>query len=150
MKRLILILALIATPLWAVQPNEMLDDPALEARAQVLDAKLRCVVCQSEDLASSNAAWASDARILLRDLITDGMSDSEILDFFVVRYGEHVLMEPRRDGANALLWWAGPIMLLLALGIGFSFLRSRIAAKPEQADTLSENEQKRLEQIMRD
>lgn len=150
MKRLILILMLVASPLWAVEPHEMLSDPALEARAQVLDTQLRCVKCQSEALSSSNAEWAADARVLLRQLLTDGYTDQEVRDFFVTRYGEYVLMEPQRDGANALLWWAGPIMLLLGLVLGVGFLRSRSAAKPEVAADLSEDERKRLEQIMSD
>lgn len=152
MMRLVLLLCLLATPLWAVEPHEMLDDPNLEARAQVLDTQLRCVKCQSEALASSNAAWAADARVLLRQLLTDGYSDQEVLDFFVVRYGEYVLMEPQKGGSNALLWYAGPIMLLFGFGIGWGFLRRRIATdrpSPKPND-LSDDEKARLAEIMKD
>lgn len=151
MKRLLLILCLLASPLWAVEPHEMLADPALEARAQVLDEKLRCVKCQSEALASSNADWAADARVLLRQLLIDGYSDQDVLDFFVVRYGEYVLMEPQKGGSNTLLWYAGPIMLLLGLGIGWGFLRRRSSGTTEQKpDGLSDEEKKRLAEIIGD
>ncbi len=152
MKRLALIFCLLAAPLWAVEPHEMLDDPVLEARAQVLDEMLRCVKCQSEALASSNADWAADARVLLRQLLTDGYTDQEVLDFFVVRYGEYVLMEPQKGGSNALLWYAGPIMLLLGLGIGWGFLRRRSSTAATEAalDGLSDEEKERLAEIIND
>lgn len=150
MKRLIFILMFVATPLWAVEPHEMLSDPALEARAQVLDEQIRCIRCQSESIASSNAEWAANARVILREEIASGATDQEVLNFFVTRYGERVLMEPNRDGANGLLWWAGPIMLLLGLLVGWGFLRKRSLAKPEKAEELSEAERERLSQIMRD
>lgn len=152
MKRLILILCLLASPILAVEPHEMLGDPILEARAQVLDTQLRCVKCQSEALASSNAAWAADARVLLRQLLTDGYSDQEVRDFFVVRYGEYVLMEPQKGGSNALLWYAGPIMLLLGCGIGWGFLRRRNAVSSTSAKPgdLSDEEKTRLAEIMND
>ena len=152
MKRLLIVLCLIASPIWAVEPHEMLADPELEARAQVLDTQLRCVKCQSEALASSNADWAADARVLLRQLLTDGYSDQEVLDFFVVRYGEYVLMEPQKTGSNALLWYAGPFMLLLGLGIGWGFLRRRssAAANAELPEALSEEEKERLAKIIGD
>jgi len=152
MKRLILILMLLAGPAFAVQPHEMLADPVLEARAQELDKQLRCVKCQSEALASSNAEWAADARVLLRELLVDGYSDQDVIDFFVVRYGEYVLMKPQTGGANAILWWAGPGMLVLALLIGGLYLRRRSA--PEVAapavDGLTEDEKARLADLMKD
>lgn len=150
MKRLILILMLVASPLWAVEPHEMLDDPVLEARAQELDKMLRCVKCRSEALDSSNAAWAADARVLVRELLTDGMSDEEVLDFFVVRYGEYVLMEPRTTGSNMLLWLAGPAMLIIGLGAGWATLRRRTSGAPTADATLSADEKARLDEIMRD
>ena len=129
----------------------MLADPALEARAQVLDEQLRCVKCQSEALASSNADWAADARVLLRQLLMDGYTDQEVLDFFVVRYGEYVLMEPQKGGSNTLLWYAGPVMLLLGLGIGWGFLRRRSSnSGGTRLEGLSDEEKQRLAEIMRD
>lgn len=150
MKRLALILMLLATPLLAVEPHEMLDDPVLEERAQALDKMLRCVKCRSEALDSSNAAWAADARVLVRELLTDGMSDDEVLDFFVVRYGEYVLMEPRTGGSNMVLWLAGPAMLIFGLGIGWMTLRRRKAGGSGTDDRLSDDEKARLDEIMRD
>lgn len=153
MKRLLVILLLIAGPVWAVEPHEMLADPVLEARAQVLDEQLRCVKCQSEALASSNADWAADARVLLRELLMDGYTDQEVLDFFVARYGEYVLMKPQTGGTNALLWWAGPAMFLLAIGVGGVYLRRRSKAQPAsnaKVSQLSAEEKARLDELMKD
>lgn len=133
----------------ALDPSEMLDDPALEARARGLDHALRCVVCQSESVASSNAQWAVDTRKVIREQVAAGMTDAAITDFFVERYGEFVLMTPRSSGSNWLLWGAGPVMFLLAAGIGFGYLRGRAAAPVTPADTaLSADEAKRLREIM--
>ena len=148
MKRLLLILMLVATPIWAVNPDEMLADPALEARAQALDEIIRCVQCQSEAIASSNAEWSSDARILLRELISEGKSDQEVLDFFVERYGERVLMKPQIWGFNLFLWLAGPIFLLMSLLMVAMFFAS-LKTKAKVA-ALSDDEQKRLEEILKE
>ncbi len=148
MKRIALIVALIAAPALAVEPDEMLVDPALEARAQALDDELRCVKCQSENIASSNADWARDARLLVRQLITEGKSDAEVIDFFVERYGEYVRMTPSTRGANLALWLAGPAMLIFAAFAAIAFVRGRAAAQPEGGDRLSEEEQARLRQIL--
>ncbi|MDU8942250.1 cytochrome c-type biogenesis protein [Ovoidimarina sediminis] len=148
MKRLFLIFWLLATPVLAVEPQEMLSDPALEARAQALDHALRCVQCQSESIASSNAQWSADARKLVRELIVEGRSDDEVLDFFVARYGEFVLMRPKAEGANLVLWLAGPGLLILGAGIAVSYLRRRSA--PEAPTALSAEEEKRLAELMGD
>jgi len=146
MKRLAMILCLLATPLLAVEPSEMLADPVLEARAQALDLELRCVKCQSEAIASSNAAWAADARVLVRELIADGKSDAEVMDFFVDRYGEYVRMRPKAQGAGLVLWIAAPLMLLGGIGVAVMTLRRRRAA-PEVAQ-LGAEEQARLDQLL--
>ncbi|QYX58358.1 cytochrome c-type biogenesis protein CcmH [Roseovarius sp. SCSIO 43702] len=148
MRWLVLILALWSGPLWAVEADEMLDDPLLERRAQALDDAIRCVRCQSESIASSNAEWASDARIRVRELLVDGASDTEVLDFFVARYGEVVLMEPRLGGSNLVLWLAGPLMLLLAAGGAVYYVRQRGRATETRADELSAEEQARLRDIL--
>lgn len=148
MKRLLVILLLFASSVWAVEPEEMLADPVLEARAQVLDRALRCVQCRSEAIASSNAAWASDARIMVRELLSEGASDDEVKTFFVARYGEVVLMQPNKQGGNALLWLAGPLMLLLAAIMGLFYVRGRSRATEVQDIALSKQEQDRLRQIM--
>lgn len=150
MIRLALILMLLASPVWALDPSTALDDPVLEARARTIDHALRCVVCQSESVAFSNANWAEDARRTVRELITDGASDAEVLDFFVARYGEFVLMSPRASGSTWLLWAAGPAMLLLALGVGYGYLRGRSHAKAPQEAALSAEEEARLREILKD
>lgn len=148
MKHLLVILLLMASPVWAVEPNEMLDDPALEVRAQVLDHELRCVQCRSEAIASSNAAWASDARIMVRELLSEGASDDEVKAFFVTRYGEVVLMQPNTNGGNALLWAAGPLMLFISALLGWLYVRRRSRAIVPQDLALNEQEHERLRQIM--
>ncbi|MEO0764578.1 MAG: cytochrome c-type biogenesis protein [Pseudomonadota bacterium] len=132
----------------ALDPTEMLDDPDLEARARGLDHALRCVVCQSESVASSNAQWAIDTRRVIREQVAAGQSDAQIVDFFVERYGEFVLMTPRPSGSNWLLWAAGPLMFLLAAGIGFGYLRGRASAPVASDAALSADEAKRLRKIL--
>jgi cytochrome c-type biogenesis protein CcmH len=148
MIRAVLLAIVLAFPAWAMDPSEMLSDTALEERARAIDHALRCVVCQSESVASSNANWAEDARRTVRELITAGSSDEEIFDFFVARYGEFVLMSPRTSGSNWLLWAAGPIMLLLAGIIGFLYLRGRESAPAPQEEALSPEEAARLRKIL--
>ncbi|MFV0512570.1 MAG: cytochrome c-type biogenesis protein CcmH [Jhaorihella sp.] len=143
-----LALVLAAAPVFAVQPDEMLADPVLEARARQLDHELRCVKCRSEAIASSNADWAADARRIVRELIAGGASDAEVKAYFVDRYGEYVLMEPNARGANWLLWAAGPLMLLIAGGAGVVYLRRRAQGSPAQEAALSAQEQDRLRQIL--
>lgn len=132
----------------ALDPSEMLADPALEARARALDHDLRCVVCQSESVASSNAQWAVDARRVVREQVAAGRSDGEIVDFFVERYGEFVLMNPRTTGSNWLLWAAGPAMFLAAIGIGLGYLRNRSRAPAMAEERLSAEEARRLREIL--
>ncbi|MFD1156752.1 cytochrome c-type biogenesis protein [Roseovarius aestuarii] len=149
MRWLILCLCLYTLPALAVEPDEMLADPVLEARAQVLDEKIRCVKCRSEVIASSNADWASDARVVVRELIADGKTDDEVLDFFVARYGEYVLMTPQTSGSNVLLWLAGPLMLMVGGWLAVIYLRRRAGADPDTELVLSEAEQARLDEIMK-
>lgn len=150
MMRLIAVLIFLASPLWALSPDEMLADPAMEERARALDHELRCVVCQSESVASSNSNWAVDARRTVRELVTDGSSDTEIMDFFVARYGEFVLMTPRTTGSNWLLWAAGPVMLLIAMIVGYVYLRGRGTAAAPQEEELSAEEAARLREILKE
>ncbi len=146
MKRLLLILALLASPAFAVNPDEILDDPALEARARGLSGELRCVVCRGESIDESNASIARDLRLLVRERLVAGDSDREVLDFVVDRYGEYVLMKPTTEGANMLLWGAGPILLLLALGGVTVFFHRR--ARMGEAPELSAEEQARLAELL--
>ena len=152
MRRLALTLAaaLVALPALALDPSEMLPDPAQEAVARALDHELRCVKCQSETIASSNADWARDARRAVRELIAEGRSPEEVKAFFVERYGEYVLMTPSTRGINLLLWGAGPLMLLGAGLVGYSYLRGRATAKAPGERDLSPEEQARLEALLRE
>lgn len=137
-----------AAPVQAVQPSEMLADPALEARARELSRGLRCLVCRNENIDDSDAQLAKDLRILLRERITAGDSDTEAVAFLVDRYGEYVLLNPPATGVNLVLWFAGPAMLLAGLGIAFVTFRRRatVAAAPD----LSADESRRLAELMKD
>lgn len=148
MRRLLLILCLLASPVWAVQPDEVLDDPALEARAREISQGLRCPVCQNESIDESHADLARDLRILLRERLVAGDSDAEAVQFIVDRYGEYVLLRPTAEGANLVLWLAGPAMLLLALLIGRAVIRER--ARAGEAADLTEDEQRRLDALLRE
>ncbi len=149
MIRLALLLSLLAAPLWAVEPDEILDDPALEARARQISAGLRCLVCRNESIDESNADLARDLRILVRERLVAGDSDAEVRDFVVARYGEYVLLNPQAGGANWLLWGAGPAMLLAGGGIALAGARRRRAAAAE-AEGLSAEERARLERLLKD
>ncbi len=148
MKRLLLCLMLFSSPVWAVEPDEILDDPVLEERARELSKGLRCLVCQNESIDESDATLARDLRILVRERLVAGDSDAEVIDFVVARYGEFVLLNPTMTGANWLLWGAGPLMLLLAGGMGFMYLRGRSRATGAAEVPLSPEEKKRLDDIL--
>lgn len=149
MKRCVLslIFGLCASMALALDPSEMLDDPALEARARALDHAIRCVQCQSEAVASSNANWAQDARKMIRERLVAGDTDAQVRAFFVERYGEFVLMDPPKTGSNLLLWAAAPAMALIGLLVGFGFLRSR-SRNHSAAESLSAEEAARLKTIL--
>ncbi|MEM7320637.1 MAG: cytochrome c-type biogenesis protein [Pseudomonadota bacterium] len=148
MIRLIAILLVMATPLWAVQPDEVLEDPGLENRARAISKDLRCLVCRNESIDESNADLARDLRLLVRERLLAGDSDAQVIAFVVDRYGEYVLLRPKTDGANLLLWAAGPVMLLLAALIGWLYVRTRSHAAGPLERELSEEEQKRLREIL--
>ena len=150
MKRLILFLWLLASPVWAVEPEEMLADPGLEARARSLSEDLRCLVCRNESIDESNAEVARDLRLLVRERIMEGDSDDEVLAFIVHRYGEYVLLNPRADGANLVLWAAGPVMFLIALAMAGLYLRRRSTAAPSGYRGLSDEEKRKLDEILKE
>ena len=148
MKRILLILSLIiASPVHAVQPDEILDDPVLEERARELSKGLRCLVCQNESIDDSDAALARDLRLLVRERLVAGDSDEEVLDFVVERYGEFALLQPKFGGSNLVLWIAGPLGLLFALFIGLNMMRLS-SANPATKDELSTDEADRLNEIL--
>lgn len=149
MKRLVLALLLaLGQPALAVQPDEMLPDPAQEARARAISAGLRCLVCRNESIDESNADLARDLRILVRQRITAGDSDEQVVQYLVDRYGEYVLLKPTAGGANLILWIAGPAMLVLGLGGAFVYLRRRRSAPEPEAAPLSDDEKSRLSEIL--
>jgi cytochrome c-type biogenesis protein CcmH len=150
MKRLLIILLLVAGPMWAVQPDEVLLNPALEARARALSKGLRCLVCRSESIDESNAPFARDLRLLVRERLTAGDSDDQVIAFLVDRYGEFVLLQPRTTGANWLLWGAGPLMLILAGGLGGLYLRRRSRSDAAAAAPLTDEESQRLARLLKD
>jgi cytochrome c-type biogenesis protein CcmH len=148
MIRVLVLWLAMTLPALAVQPDEILSDPALEARARELSKGLRCLVCRNESIDESNADLARDLRLLVRERLVAGDSDAEVLDFVVGRYGEYVLLEPTRDGANLILWIAGPAMLLGAIAIASVYiLRRRIATPP---DALTDAERQRLGELLDD
>ncbi len=146
MMRLALIFCLLASPLWAVDPSEVLGDPVLEQRARDLSNGLRCPVCQNESIDESNAELSSDLRVLLRERLVAGDSDAEAVQFIVDRYGEYVLLRPSADGINLLLWLAAPVMLVIAGGIGWSVIRDR--SRASEAKDLSDDEEARLKVLL--
>lgn len=147
-RALTLSLALIATPVLAVQPDEILADPVLEARARDLSKNLRCLVCRNENIDDSNADLARDLRLLLRERLVAGDTDAEAIDYIVARYGEYVLLNPTSQGANLLLWIAGPLMLVLGGGIAFAYLRRRRQDGDAPPEALTPEEEKRLAELL--
>ena len=148
MKRLIIIMMLIASPIWAVEPDEILDNPVLEARARDISKGLRCLVCQNESIDESHASLARDLRLLVRERLVAGDSDDRVVNFIVERYGEYVLLQPRASGSTLLLWASGPLMLLLAGGMGLLYLRGRSSTTEPSDLALSEVEETRLREIL--
>ena len=150
MRRLILALCLVAAPVWAVQPDEVLDDPALEARARDISSGLRCLVCRNESIDESNADLAGDMRVLVRERLIAGDSNAEVVDYIVDRYGEYVLLSPQTSGSNLLLWLAGPLMLGAGLLVGGLYLRRRAATPEDETAGLDPDEAARLREILRE
>ncbi|HML91771.1 MAG TPA: cytochrome c-type biogenesis protein CcmH [Methyloceanibacter sp.] len=144
---LLAVVALGAAQAHAVQPDEILDDPALEARARELSAGLRCLVCQNQSIDDSDAPLAKDLRVLVRERLKAGDSNDEIMDFVVSRYGDFVLLKPPFTPHTWLLWFATPLLFLAAAGgIFYAYRRrSRAAAIPQ---ALTESEQEHLTRLL--
>lgn len=145
MIRALVLVLLTASPVLAVQPDELLPDPAMEARAREISRTLRCPVCQSENIDDSDAGIARDLRLLVRERLVAGDSDAEVVEFVVARYGEYVLLNPPARGANLLLWAAGPLLLLAGAGIAAGTLRRRVV--PEAG--LTDEEEAQVAEILR-
>jgi cytochrome c-type biogenesis protein CcmH len=141
---------LVAAPAGAVQPDEILPDAAMEARAREISAGLRCLVCRNESIDDSNSDFAKTMRLLVRERLTAGDSDGQAVDYIVARYGEYVLLSPRLTLGNALIWAAGPLLLLIGGWTAWRFLKAREAAAAGVAGPapLSPDEQARLSRIL--
>ena len=146
MMRWALLWLVIAGAAWAVEPDEVLDDPVLEQRARELSKGLRCLVCRNESIDESSADLARDLRVLVRERLVAGDSDDEVLDFLVERYGEYVLLSPRATGSSLILYIAGPAMLVGAGGIAAMYVRRR--RRQPSTEGLSEEEQRRLAELL--
>lgn len=135
----------LATPALAVQPDEILKDSVLEARARSISAGLRCLVCQNQSIDDSDATVARDLRILIREQLMKNQSDQQVVDFVVARYGDYVLLKPRLTSRTLILWFTPFLIVLLG---GYFLLRGRKAA-PADHDQLSASEKAELDAILR-
>ena len=156
MKRVAIIIALAAamlatTPARAVQPDEILADPIKEARARELSKELRCMVCQNQSIDDSDAPLARDLRLLVRERIAAGDSDSQVIEFLVARYGEFVLLKPRFNPHTMLLWLLPPLALMgggIALWVYSDRRRRAVVSEQESLMKLSPDEEARLEKLL--
>ena len=114
----------------AVNPDEVLKDPALEARARQISSELRCLVCQNQSIDISDADLAKDLRVIVRERLTAGDSDAQVIDYVVARYGEFVLLKPRFSAGNAALW--GAPLLVVLIGALVLFRQSRTCRRPQR------------------
>ena len=146
---LALLLAVLAFPALAVEPSEMLPDPALEARARDIGRSLRCVVCQNQSIDDSVAEVAHDMRLVVRERLTAGDSDAQVFDYMVARYGDYVLLKPPFKTATAILWLGAPVVLLLAAGLLYKAGRRRAQRLAAVRSTpLSDEERRRLSALL--
>lgn len=147
-----IVLTLMPSLVFAVQPDEIMADPAQEARARNLSRELRCMVCQNQSIDDSDAPLARDLRLLVRERIAAGSTDEQVMDFLVARYGEFVLLKPRVQSSTLLLWLVPPLVLAgggLALWLGNRRRRVRLATGEEGAAfQLTPDEEARLEKLI--
>lgn len=143
----IIFLLLASLPAYAVNPDEVLADPALEVRARALSAQLRCMVCQNQSIDDSNADLARDLRLLVRQRLKDGDTDQQVLDYLVSRYGEFVLLKPRLS-EHTLLLWGMPVFLALVGGVIIVIQLSK-RRRTVSVAALSKEEQEKLDAILK-
>jgi len=139
--------ALVALPVLAVDPDEVLDDPALEARARAISANLRCLVCQNQSIDDSDAELAKDLRVIVRERLVAGDTDAETTQYIVDRFGEFVLLNPVVAPHTVLLWLAAPAFLIVGGIVVFIGMRRRRHATPAAAARLSEEEAQALAEL---
>ena len=138
---------LLASGARAVQPDEVLQDPLLEARARAISEGLRCLVCQNQSIDDSEAPLAKDLRLLVRERLKQGDSDQQVVDFIVARYGEFVLLKPKFTPHTVLLWLATPAVFVTALLLIWLTYRRRQSAA-QASPKLSVNEKRRLRRLL--
>lgn len=137
-------------PLRAVELNEMLADPALEARARNLSKELRCLVCQNQSIDDLEAPLAHDLRVIVRERLKAGDTDTQVVDYLVARYGEFVLLKPRLSWHTLALWGAPPAAVLLGIAMLIVVNRRRRNAPPQELANLTSAEEARLAELLRD
>jgi cytochrome c-type biogenesis protein CcmH len=143
---IVLALLLACAPGHAVEPTEMLKDPALEARARDIGRGLRCVVCQNQSIDDSNAEVAHDIRRAVRERLTAGDSNGQVYDFMVARYGDYVLLDPPFKSRTLILWLGAPLLLILAGGL--LLLSARRRRVLEAVKPLSEEERRKVSALL--
>lgn len=144
----LLLVAGLPSALHAVQPDEVMHDPAKEARARALSRELRCMVCQNQSIDDSEAPLARDLRLLVRERIATGDSDKQVLDFLVARYGEFVLLKPPLKEHTLILWFLTPAVLLGG-GVGlWLYNRKRWDSRRDDTAALTPEEEARLEKLI--
>jgi len=142
-----LLLVAALEPARAVQPDEMLADPALEARARAISRELRCLVCQNQSIDDSDAELARDLRLIVRERLVAGDSDDEAIGYVVARYGDYVLLEPPFKATTWALW-LGPFAALALAALGAARYVRRQARRPESSPPLSAEEERRLRELL--
>lgn len=153
MRRFALLVALVLmaglpSPLHAVQPDEVMSNPAQEARARALSRELRCMVCQNQSIDDSEAPLARDLRLLVRERIAAGDSDRQVLDFLVARYGEFVLLKPPLKEHTLILWLLTPVVLIGGGAGLWLYNRKRWASRRDDITALTPEEEARLEKLI--
>lgn len=142
---------LLPSPALAVQPDEILKDPALEKRARVISRDLRCLVCQNQSIDDSDAPLAKDLRVLVRERLEKGETNTQVIDFVVSRYGEFVLLKPRFALHTLILWLAAPFILFIGVYVMFRSYRRRAAeAKESGSKRLSAKEKRDLSKLLKE
>ena len=147
---LFVLILLLATPGWAVEPDEILPDAELEKRSRDISQNLRCLVCQNESIDESTASLARDLRLLVRERLKQGETDQEVVAFVVDRYGEFVLLRPQANGINLILWALAPMALLFSMAFSGAYIRNKNrATKLKKTPPLSNEEKEKLKQILK-
>jgi cytochrome c-type biogenesis protein CcmH len=137
-----------APPVFAVQPDEVLSDAALEKRARNLSADLRCLVCQNQSIDDSDAPLAKDLRVLVRERLVAGDSDEKVMDYIVQRYGDFVLLKPPVNSHTLLLWLAPLLGLAAAIAVIFRALRRQVPANVATPAPLTPSEEQEIERLL--